>query len=93
VLIILFTKRWSVPHAYLTIGSGWGLFSCMLGTGYLLVFQTPPLWLLIGLRFLEGVGLLILFHSCLHLFHWGIWYKVKAWKFKDKQKLELAVGK
>lgn len=93
VLIILLTKRWSVPHSYLTIGSGWGLFSCMLATGYLLIFHTPPLWGLIVLRFFEGIGLTILFQSCLHLFHWGTWHKVKAWEFEDKQQLELVIGR
>lgn len=93
VLIILITKRESVPHSYVTIGSGWGLYCCMLSTGYLLLFHTPTLWILIILRFLEGIGLTMLFQSCLHLFHWGIYHKVKAWEFEDKQQLELAVGR
>jgi hypothetical protein len=93
VLIILLNKRESVPHSYVTIASGWGLYCCMLSTGYLLIFHAPPLWILILLRFLEGIGLTMLFQSCLHLFHWGIYQKVKSWEFEDKQQLELAVGK
>jgi hypothetical protein len=91
MVVLIPLTTWHFPTKYLCITSAWALLAAMLGTGYLIVFQVPALWLLISLRAITGICTAVLFQACLDFFHWGIWQKGSGEK-GSKTNFEQAIG-